>query len=147
MASRWEKVVDKTATITFGHKLIICCRSVSWLCEELHWLVKDGRACFAQSLDIDSLSDWSDYLQIHNELKQKIREKGKFVERNLPNVNNNYRKSIKAFWKSVHGPVISNKKRIETFTDDSSISFSCNPGKVKILKSSYEKLCNTSMIH
>ena len=49
MASKWEKVVDKAATISLGHKLIICGRSVSWWDEELYQLVKDRKACFAQS--------------------------------------------------------------------------------------------------
>ena len=53
-------------------------RSVSWWDEELHQLVKDRTACFAQGLDNDS--NWSDYLKIRKELKQKIREKGKICK-------------------------------------------------------------------
>ena len=69
MASKWEEVVDKVASITLHHMLIICDRSVSWCDEELGQLVKDCNC--------------SHYLRIHKEFKQKIREKGKFVERNL----------------------------------------------------------------
>ena len=43
--------------------------------------MKDRRACYAQGLENES--NWSKYLKIRKELKQKIREKGKFVERNL----------------------------------------------------------------
>ena len=72
MASKWAKVVDKTALLTLGSKLIICSRSVSWWDEELHQLVKYRRACFAQGLDNDS--NWSDYLRIRKELKQNERK-------------------------------------------------------------------------
>ena len=51
MASKWEKVVDKAATVLLGLKLTICGRSVSWWNEEVHQLVRDHRACFAQDLD------------------------------------------------------------------------------------------------
>ena len=74
------KVVDKAASKALGRKLIICGRSVSWWDEELRQLVKDRRTCFAQGLDNDS--NWNDYLKIRKELKQKIREKKRFVERN-----------------------------------------------------------------
>ena len=80
MASKWEKVVDKAASKALGRKLIICGRSVNWWDEELRQLVKDRRTCFAQGLDNDS--NWNDYLKIRKELKQKIREKRRFVERN-----------------------------------------------------------------
>ena len=30
MASKWEKVVDKAASVALGRKLIICGRSVKW---------------------------------------------------------------------------------------------------------------------
>ena len=140
MASKWEKVVDKAALLTLGRKLIICGRSVSWWDEELRQLVKDRRACFAQGLDNDS--NWSDYLRIRKELKQKIREKRKICrEQLMAKVNNNYRKNIKAFWKFVNGSIKSSvKNRIETLTDGSGNSFSSHAGKVKILKSHYEKL-------
>ena len=39
MASKWEKVVDKAASITLGYKLVICGRSVRWWNEELRQLV------------------------------------------------------------------------------------------------------------
>ena len=73
MASKWEKVVDKTPSKALGRKLIICGRSVNWWDEELHQLVKHRRTCFAQGLDNDS--NWNDNLKIRKELKQKIREK------------------------------------------------------------------------
>ena len=41
MASKWEKVVDKAASIALGCKLIIHCRSVNWWDEELRQLFKD----------------------------------------------------------------------------------------------------------
>ena len=97
MASKWEKVVDKAASIALGHKLIICGRSVRWWDEELRQLVKDHRACFTQDLDNDS--NWSDYVKICKELKWKIRERTICREEFMANVNNNYRKNIKAFWK------------------------------------------------
>ena len=50
MASKWEKVVDKAASIALDHKLVICGRSVKWWDDELRQLVKDRRACFAQGL-------------------------------------------------------------------------------------------------
>ena len=56
---------DKPTLLTLGCKLIICGGSVSWWKEELHQLVKDRRACFAQGFDNDS--NWSDYLRIHKE--------------------------------------------------------------------------------
>ena len=60
----------------------------------------------------------------------------------MDNVNNNYRKNIKALWKFVNGLVKSSKNRIETLIDDSGNSFSSHAGtcKVKILKSHHEKL-------
>ena len=73
MGSKWENVVDKAASIALGCKLIICGRSVSWWDEELHHLVKDRRACFAQGLDNNS--NWNDYLRIPKKLKWKTREK------------------------------------------------------------------------
>ena len=63
MASKRAKVVDKAARISLGRKLIICCRSVTWLDEEIHHLTKDRRAHFAQGLNNDS--NWSDYSKIH----------------------------------------------------------------------------------
>ena len=96
MASKWEKVVDKDALLTLGCKLIIYGRSVSWWDEELHRLVKDRKACFAQALDNDN--NWNDYLSIHKELKQKIREKRKICREELmAKVNKNYRKNTKGF--------------------------------------------------
>ena len=74
MASKLEKAVDKAASITLDCKLIICGRSVWWWDEEFHQLVKDHRACFAQGLDKDN-----------NRVGI------------IANVNNNYRKIIKAF--------------------------------------------------
>ena len=79
MASKWEKVVNKVASKASCRKLIICGRSVNWRDEELRQLVKYLRTCFVQDLDNDR--NWNDYLEIHKELKQKIREK-RFVERN-----------------------------------------------------------------
>ena len=35
MASKWEKVVDKAASLFLGRKLIICGRSAKWWDEEL----------------------------------------------------------------------------------------------------------------
>ena len=100
MASKWEKMVDKAATISLGHKLIICGRLVNWWDEELRQLVKDHRTCFAQGLEQDS--NWSSYLRIHKELNLKITEKRKVCrEKFMANVNNSYRKNIKAFWKFV----------------------------------------------
>ena len=58
-------MVDKTASITLGCKLIICGRSGRWWDKELRQLVKDGRACFAQGLGKDS--KWNDYLRICKE--------------------------------------------------------------------------------
>ena len=59
----------------------------------------------------------------------------------MNNVNSNYRKNIKAFWKFVNGSIKSSaKNRIETLTDDSGNSFSSLTGKVRILKSHYKKL-------
>ena len=59
----------------------------------------------------------------------------------MNNVNSNYRKNIKAFWKFVNGSIKSSaKNRIETLTDDSGNSCSSHTGKVKILKSHYKKL-------
>ena len=152
MASKWEKVMDKAALKAWGRKLIICGRSVNWWDEELRQLVKDGRTCFAQGLDNDS--NWNDYLKIHKELKQKIREKKKiFREELMDNVNSNNSKNIKAFWKFVKGSIKSSaKNKIETLTDDSGKSVSSQAGKVKILKSHYRKLgteldVNPLMIH
>ena len=140
MASKWEKVVDKAASIALGRKLIICGRSVSWWDDELRQLVKDRRACFAQGLDNDS--NWSEYFRMRKVLKQRIREKKKVCrEEFMANVNNNYRKNIKAFWKFVNGSIKSSvKNRIETLTDGRGNSFSSHTGKVKILKTHYEKL-------
>ena len=54
----------------------------------------------------------------------------------MDNVNSNYRKNIKAFWKFVNGSIkSSDKNKIETLTDDSGNGFSSHAGKVKILKS------------
>ena len=59
----------------------------------------------------------------------------------MAKVNNNYRKNIKTFWKFVNGSVKSSvKNRIETWTDHGGNSFSSHAGKIKILKSYYEKL-------
>ena len=59
----------------------------------------------------------------------------------MDNVNSNYRKNIKAFWKLVNGSIKSTaKNKIETLTDDSGNSVSSHAGKVKILKSHYRKL-------
>ena len=58
----------------------------------------------------------------------------------MDNANNNYRKNIKAFWKFVNESVKSSKNRIEALIDGSGNSFSSHAGKVKILKSHYEKL-------
>ena len=59
----------------------------------------------------------------------------------MASVNYNYRKSIKAFWKLVKGLIKSSvKNRIEILTDGSGNSFCSHPGKVKILKSCFEKL-------
>ena len=59
----------------------------------------------------------------------------------MDNVNSNYRKNIKAFWKFVNGAIKYNdKNKIETLTDDSGNSVSSRAGKVKILKSHYRKL-------
>ena len=71
-------MVDKAASLTLGSKVIISGRLVSWWDEELHQLVKNPRACFAQGLDNDS--NWSDYLRIHKELKRKLEKNEKFVE-------------------------------------------------------------------
>ena len=140
MASKWEKVVDKAASKALGRKLIICGRSVNWWDEELRQLVKDRRACFSQGISNDS--NWKEYLLIRKELKEKIREKRKICrEEFMANVNNNYRKNIKAFWKFVNGSIKSSaKNKIETLTDDRGSSFSSHAGKVKILKSHYRKL-------
>ena len=62
MASKWEQVVDKAASIALGRKLIICSRSVKWLAEELRQLVKNRRACFAQGFGNDS--NWNEYFKI-----------------------------------------------------------------------------------
>ena len=80
MASKWEQGVDEAALITLGGKLIICGRSVSCWDEEVRQLVEDRRASFTQGLDNES--NWSDYLSIRKELKQQIREKRKFIEKN-----------------------------------------------------------------
>ena len=59
----------------------------------------------------------------------------------MDNVNSNYRKNIKAFWKFVNGSINSSaKNKIETLTDDSGNSFSSHAGKLKILKSHCRKL-------
>ena len=58
----------------------------------------------------------------------------------MANVNSNYRKNIKGFWKFVSGSAKSNKNRIETLVDDNGNAFSSHAGKVKILKSHHEKL-------
>ena len=49
----------------------------------------------------------------------------------MANVNSNYRKSVKEFWKFVSGSVKSNKNRIDTLVDDSGNAFSSHAGKVK----------------
>ena len=43
MASKWEKVVDKAASIALGRKLItcICGTSLKWCDQELRQFVKD----------------------------------------------------------------------------------------------------------
>ena len=90
---------------------------------------------------LHSDSNWSEYLRIRKELKQKIREKRKICGDDfMANVNNNYRKNIKAFWKFVNGSVKSNKNRIESLIDGSGNSFYSHTGKLKILKAHYEKL-------
>ena len=121
-------MVDKATLLTLGGKLIICGRSVSRWDEELHQLVKDRKACFAQGLDNDS--NWSDYLTIRKEIKQRIREKWKICrEQLMARVNNNCRKTIKTFWKFVNGLIKpSVKNRIETMTDSSGNSFSSHAG-------------------
>ena len=58
----------------------------------------------------------------------------------MANVNNNYRKNIKAFWKFINGSVKSSKNRIEKLIGGSGNSFSSHAGKVRILKLQYEKL-------
>ena len=60
-------VVDKAASTTLSHMLIICGRSVNWWNEEIRQLVKDLRACFAPGLDKDN--NWSDYLTTHKEVE------------------------------------------------------------------------------
>ena len=139
MASKWEKVVDKAASLTLGRKLIICGRSVRWWDEELRQMVRDRRDCSAKGLNKDN--NWNEYLRLRKELKQKIREKRKICrEEFMANVNSNYRKNVKAFWKFVSGSIKSNKNRIETLVDSSGNRCSSHAGKVKILKSHYEKL-------
>ena len=62
--------------------------------------VSDRRNCFAKGLNKEN--NWNEYLRIRKELKQKIREKRKLCsEEFMTNVNSNYRKNIKAFWKFV----------------------------------------------
>ena len=59
----------------------------------------------------------------------------------MAKLNNNYRKNIKDFWKFVNGWIKSSvKNSFETLTDSSGNSFSSYGGRVKILKSHYEKL-------
>ena len=58
----------------------------------------------------------------------------------MVNENANCRKNIKAFWKFVNGLVKSSKEWVESLIDGNGISFSSHAGKVKILKSHYEKL-------
>ena len=61
----------------------------------------------------------------------------------MAKLNHNYRKNIKAFKKFVNGSIKSSvNNRIETLTDGSDNSFSSQGGKVKILKSHYEKLAS-----
>ena len=86
--------------------------------------MKDHRACFAPALDKDS--NWSDYLRICKELKQKIREKRKTCRAEfMDNVNSNYRKNIRAFWKFVNGLIKSTvTNRTETLIDGSGNRFS-----------------------
>ena len=81
MARKWEKVLDKAALITLGRKLIICSRSVRWRDEELRQLVRDRGDCFVKGLNKGN--NWNEYLKIRKELKQKVRGKGNFIERNL----------------------------------------------------------------
>ena len=60
--------------------------------------MKDCTAGFAKGLDNDS--NRNNYLKIPNKLKQKIRDKKKICRDELmDNVNSNYRKNMKAFWK------------------------------------------------
>ena len=111
MASKWEKVVDKAASIASGRKLIICGWSIKWWDEELRQLVKDHRASFAQGLGNDS--NWNEYLKIRKELEQKIREKRKICRQEvINNINSNCRKNIKAFWKFVNGSTKSNATHV-----------------------------------
>ena len=58
----------------------------------------------------------------------------------MANVNKNSRKNVKAFWKFVNGSVKSSKTRIESLNNKQWQQFSSHAGKVKILKSHYEKL-------
>ena len=52
----------------------------------------------------------------------------------MANVNSNYRKNIKVFWKFVNRSVkFNSKNRLKTLTDGSGNSFSSHAGKVKIL--------------
>ena len=66
----------------------------------------------------------------------------------MAKVNNNYRKYIKPFWKSVNWSIKSSvRNRIKTLTDGSGNSFSNHAGKLKILKSHFEKLHVGSELH
>ena len=106
---------------------------------ELHQLVKDCRVCFARGLSNDR--NWNNYSKMRKESKQKIKGKKICREELMTNVNINYRKNIKAFWKFVNWSIKSRaKNKIKTLTDDSGNSFSSHTGKVKNLKSHYRKL-------
>ena len=64
----------------------------------------------------------------------------------MANVNSNYRKNIKDFWKFVNWSIKCSKNRIETLIDASGNSFSSHAGKVKILEPHYEKIGSKSDI-
>ena len=70
MASKWEKVVDKAASITLRRKLIVSARSVRWWREELRQLVKNCRDCIAKDLNkvviIGRMLRHSGNLQVHD---------------------------------------------------------------------------------
>ena len=126
------KLIDKFATITLGCKVTICGRSVSWWDEEINQLVRVP-GFFAQALDKEG--NWSDYLTICEGLKQKIREKRKICTKEfMVNIDNTYRKNMKAFWKFINWPVKSSKNRIETLLDGNGKGNYSREDKVKILK-------------
>ena len=74
MASKWEKVVDRAASVALGRKLIICGRSVKWWDEELRQLVKDDRACFSRFLGNDN--KWSTLKYIRNRNRELGKKEG-----------------------------------------------------------------------